>query len=231
MSAPLTLATPSTDLQGDLCDLFRGTGERIKNILVKLLETNAQALNESHFTCPGYLGFTALHLAAEHGNLNLVPKEFLTPNNLSKQLSTKFQKGKTVLHIAAQYGHLDQLPAHCFTAENLSLKCDKGETAVHVAARGGHLDQIPAAVLTNKILNETGSDGGTVFHVAAFEGHLDQIPEQFLILSNFGKRDSSGMTVVACARYHDFKGIPKDILEEFPDETEVPTAPGYAGYR
>ena len=231
MSSPLTLATPSTDLQGDLCDLFRGTGERIKSILIKLLETNAQALDESHFTRPGYLGFTALHLAAEHGNLNLVPKKFLTPNNLSKPLSTKFQKGKTVLHVAAQYGHLDQLPADGFTPENLSLKCDKGETALHVAARYGHLDQIPAAVLTNKVLNETGSDGGTVFHVAAFEGHLEQIPEQFMILSNFGKRENSGLTVVACARYHDFKGIPKEILEEFPDETEVPTAMGYAGYR
>ncbi len=231
MPTHLTLATPATALPGDLCELFRGTGERIKSILLKLLETNAQSLNESHFTCPTYLGFSALHLAAEHGNLDLVPKEFLTAANLSKPLNTKFQKGKTVLHLAAQHGHLDQIPAAGITAENLSLKCERGETALHVAARYGHLDQIPAAVLSNKILNETGADGGTVFHVAAFEGHLDQIPKPFLILSNFGKREQSGMTVVACARHHDFKGIPKEILDEFPDETEVPTAGGYAGYR
>ena len=231
MSTHLAIATPASALPGDLCSLFRGTGDRIKNILLKLLETNAQSLNASHFTCPTYLGFSALHLAAEHGNLDLVPPEFLTAANLGRPLDTKFQKGQTVLHLAAQYGHLDQIPPAGFTPESLCLKCERGDTALHVAARHGHLDQIPAALLTQKILNEPGADGGTVFHVAAFEGHLDQIPEPFLTLSNFSKRDLSGMTVVACARHHEFKGIPKEILNEFPDETEVPTAHGYAGFR
>ena len=49
-------------------------------------------------------GFTALHWATKHGNLNVV--KLLCKSNLL-QINHKSRGGYTALHLAQQYGHSD----------------------------------------------------------------------------------------------------------------------------
>jgi ankyrin repeat protein len=58
-----------------------------------------------------YSGWTPLHYASQHGNLNQVPENILNTKNLEIQDKT----GWTSIHCAAAYGHFNQIPQNVLT--------------------------------------------------------------------------------------------------------------------
>ncbi len=86
-------------------------------------------------------GFTAIHAAAETGQLKTIPVDQLTPD----LLLTRNDNGDTPLHAAAFEGHLDQLPLGALNSERLLTRNYDGLTVDELARDRGHYDQIPIA--------------------------------------------------------------------------------------
>jgi hypothetical protein len=84
-------------------------------------------------------GFTAIHAAAETGQLAKIPGDQLTTD----LLLTRNDNGDTPLHAAAYEGHLDQIPVRHFTPELLNVRNYDGITVGRLALDRGFGDQIP----------------------------------------------------------------------------------------
>jgi len=106
--------------------------------------------------------------AAKHGDLDKIPKEFLTQENLT----IKASDGGTPFQWAAYSGALDQIPRELLTQENLTRKNGFGWTPFHFAAKNGALDQIPRELLTQENLTIKNKYGSTPLHYAAYSGDL-----------------------------------------------------------
>ena len=66
--------------------------------LVKMLKDDARLANHNDFIS----GYTALHWAAKHGNLDMIK---LLAGSYSVQVNQKSHGGYTPLHLACQFGH------------------------------------------------------------------------------------------------------------------------------
>ncbi len=86
-------------------------------------------------------GFTAIHAAAETGQLSTIPVEHLTAD----LLLTRNDNGDTPLHAAAYEGHLDQVPSELLTAINISVRNYDGVSVWRTACDRNFEKQIPAA--------------------------------------------------------------------------------------
>jgi ankyrin repeat protein len=131
-------------------------------------------------------GNTPLHLAARHGTLDQVPRQFLTKETLTIRATPSYApegfyltssgykvQTETVLHIAALYGHGDQLPQEFLTPEYLCLEArDDGATLLHYLARSKSLDLISKDYSRSEIWNMTGRNGLTPHDV--LEGVIEQ---------------------------------------------------------
>jgi hypothetical protein len=124
------------------------------------------------------VGEVKLHLAARQGNLDKVPEEYMTEENL-RRIEGAFGT-KNVFHVAAEYGHLWQIPKEFLTAENLMLPRGDGYTALELAA-DGQLDQIPVAELTPEKLGLDSFGRNYVLHLAAESRSLHQLPRSVLV--------------------------------------------------
>ncbi|MEX2044140.1 MAG: ankyrin repeat domain-containing protein, partial [Opitutus sp.] len=84
--------------------------------------------------------FTAIHAAAETGQLEKIPAAQLTTD----LLLTRNDNGDTPLHAAAFEGHLDQVPAGLLTPDIIGTRNYDGLSVVRTAFNRDHMDQIPA---------------------------------------------------------------------------------------
>ena len=112
-----------------------------------------------------------LHHAAEHGYLNRLPKELLTPESISKK---RWINGRnwSVLELAASRGHLDQVPKHLLNVEMFGGGRSHGrcghtaetEPLIFVVASRGQLDCVPEEIFEYEMVKESGKDeSGRVF--------------------------------------------------------------------
>ena len=92
---------------------------------------------------PGNNGYTPLHYAAMGGQLDQVPVEILTKENML----VPGNDGDTPLQQAAIKGQLDQVPVEILTKENMLVPDSNGNTPLQCAAIKGQLDQVPISTL------------------------------------------------------------------------------------
>lgn len=114
-------------------------------------------------------GWTALHIAAENGHLE-VTNCLLEAGADEKAVASN---GWTALHIAAQNGHLKVANRLLQAGADAKAVASNGVTALYLAAGNGHLK------VTNRLL-EAGADakavknnGWTALHITALLGHLE----------------------------------------------------------
>jgi hypothetical protein len=102
---------------------------------------------------------TPIHIAAQHGQLNKVPKELLTQENIVKQ----DKEGKTVLH----YAILDirngfkNIPKELLKEENLTIEDINSNTIFHMLGYSRDLNLIDQSILKERHLIKPNSLGIT----------------------------------------------------------------------
>jgi ankyrin repeat protein len=92
-----------------------------------------------NLSIPSKTGFTAIHAAAESGQLRKISNNRLT----GELMMTRNDNGDTPLHAAAFEGHLDQVPAALLTRERLSTRNYDGISVAALAIERGFISQVP----------------------------------------------------------------------------------------
>ena len=120
-------------------------------------------------------GSTALHMAIEFGNLNVVndilEREFVPVDFTDGE-------GRTPLHIAAKYGNVEIIDVLLKYEAGLINTTIDGKTALHIAAECGHKE----ACMTLRHKSESlawikSEDGSLPIILAAKRNHLDLVEE------------------------------------------------------
>ena len=170
-------------------------------------------------------GWTPLALAIQQwdgrtkadpsGSASIIPKRFLTKENLIKEVGKVdvVKKGRpcgtTCYHVAAISGMLNLLP---LDEEVLRTKNADKDTVFHVAAEHGTLDQIPYSLLTVENMTLLGADDETPLHTAGMMGHLEQVPHAVMNDKTLAMQDSEGCSVLCRAAAGGIKHIPEHLL-------------------
>ena len=154
----------ASDRESQLLQLcIDGNLPALKDLITKK-ELNPNEVKDSS-------GLTLLHLACQHGHLNIV--QYLIKNQKCNAETTT-PNGRTPLHIACKSGHLHILK--CLIADH---KCDPhctdndGYTPLHAASENGNIETV------KYLITEQGCDpqvvdsiGNTPLHYASESGHL-----------------------------------------------------------
>ncbi len=117
--------------------------------------------------------WTALHLAARAGNLEVVRELLLVGANVNIQEN----EGFTALHLAADAGHLAIVQA-LLAAHGIQVNTpdNQGRTALHWAANQGHLAVVQALLAAHGIqVNTPDNQGYTALQWTAENGHLELV--------------------------------------------------------
>jgi DNA helicase-4 len=89
---------------------------------------------------PGNPGnITPLHIAAEHGTLGTIPKDWISGDSLL----IRDAKGRTSMHHAMRAGMFGRIPLRLLTEATLSVKIKRGVTVVDEAFRNGMGNLVP----------------------------------------------------------------------------------------
>ena len=126
-------------------------------------------------------GYTALHLAAGMGHLQVV--QCLVSSGADVNMKNKY--GYTALHEAAREGHLQVIQHLLSSGADVNMKNRRGETALHRAANRGHLQVVIYLVVHGAVLTGVTKN----FEPADVEEHLrnywDEISlQEFDVLSD-----------------------------------------------
>ena len=108
-------------------------------------------------------GITPLHLAAEHGHIEIA--ELLIENGAN--VDAKNNGNVTALHLAAQNGHTGIVSLLIANDVDIDVKISDGRTSLHLAAEHGHLEIAEHLVENGANIDEKDHDGRTPFCAAA----------------------------------------------------------------
>lgn len=134
-------------------------------------------------------GWTALHVATDHGFTEIV-KLLLDAagNNVWALLTAQSDSHRTVLHLAALKNHIKAIKLFLDTATNntwelLTIKNQFDDTALHLAAREGHIEPVKLLLdaADNQIqalMNIRNKDGKTALDIATPKAK--EIMQQYL---------------------------------------------------
>ncbi|SCA63682.1 hypothetical protein SCG7109_AV_00090 [Chlamydiales bacterium SCGC AG-110-M15] len=132
-------------------------------------------------------GLNALHIAALHGNTQVI--RVMLPFFIQSQIGLDIpdKKGNTALHLAANAGKYDAISLLIKGGANLSLLNHDQVIPLHLAVKNGHLEAIkalPATVLVKvrgggeegvDTVNRSYPSGYNAIHLAAKDGKLDAL--------------------------------------------------------
>ena len=159
-------------------------------------------------------GQTALHLALEHGRLD-VAKILVGGNGIALRIPDRH--GCTPLHLAAAFEHLD-LVKMLINTDSVALnpKNNAGLTPLHTAASKGYIEIVKLLVEKPGLeLNLQDEHGETPLHTATFGGHTETVK---LLVEKPGVelnlRDKSGQTPLHFAAKWGNLGLVKMLIEK-----------------
>ncbi len=164
--------------------------ENIDNIPLELLPRDvSDAANTD--------GMTALHFAAQNGDIAIV--QYLLENGADiKAQDTVFSR--TALHFAAENGNLETVKYLAEHGADIQDRDDFGATALHYAARKNRLDVIK--YLVSKKMDYTAKDvrGWSAMHYAADGNSIDVIKYLLAKGLNINELNNAGRTPLFFAR-------------------------------
>ena len=156
-------------------------------------------------------GWTALHVAAGYGRVDIVQSLIERNADVNGTLS----RGLTPIHQATRNGHGDVVRI-LLNARNTDVNTmdSDGWTALHVAAYEGHDKVVQTLLKTKNIdVNAVKKDGKTSLHFAAYQGHKN-IVQTLLKAKNIdvNAMDSDGWTALHFAAQEDHENIVQTLL-------------------
>ncbi|ONK76999.1 uncharacterized protein A4U43_C02F2070 [Asparagus officinalis] len=156
-------------------------------------------------------GETALYVACEHGDVDIV-KEMVKCCSL-ESAGIKAKNGYDAFHIAAKQGDSDVLKELLKPLPELAMTVDlSNTTALHTAAAQGHVEIVNLLFKADSTLAKIArSNGKTALHSASRNGHLEVVKalihkEPGLLLRN----DKKGQSALHMA----VKGHNLEVVEE-----------------
>jgi len=136
-------------------------------------------------------GMTALHYAAEKGDIEVV--KFLVEHEADIDAQDTVLS-RTAIHLAAENGNLDCIKYLVEKGADVQDKDSYGATALHYAARSNHLDIVK--FLVDKKVDYTAKDtrGWSAMHYAANGGSADIIKYLLAKGLNINELNKAGRT-------------------------------------
>ena len=171
-------------------------------VAVALMDGNADVEMRS-------LGKTALHIAAEHGRIEVLD-ELLEHDRRADVDAVVEDTGETALHLAAR--HSTDALTRLLGVADVHAVTHTGETALHVAAERGCADAVLQLLDCGSDVCAVLTSGLSVLHTAAFHGHLCCVK---ILLEAGAKVDAStpdNSTALHAAAWHGHKEIVKALL-------------------
>ena len=163
-------------------------------------------------------GRTALHIAAEYGQLEVVKLLFQAGADKDAFDSA----GSTALHMAAEFGNLDVvkllLEAGC---EKDVAEQIEGLTALHLAVQNGHSEVVKLLLDASADKDMAHTNGATALQEAACNGHSEIVK---LLLEAGTDKDAVnrfGMTALLSAAQKGHSDVVKVLLEAGADKDMV----------
>ena len=148
-------------------------------------------------------GFTALHVGAQEGHLEVV--EMLIAQGAD--IHAKTNNGYTALYYAALRGHPEIVEILIAHGADIHVKSDTGETALHAAARGGYRSTVEKLITHGADINVRNKSNWTPLHTAAKHDRADVF--DFLLnrgaIIDFGGIDTGikGQTYYQFGKYYE----------------------------
>ena len=156
-------------------------------------------------------GWTALHMAANQGRLEIVQALLATPGI---QVNTPDNEGWMPLHRAAHQGHLAAVQA-LIAAPGIQVNTpdNEGWMPLHRAAHQGHLAVVQALLAAPGIqVNTPDNEGLTGLHWAAHQGHLAVVQELLTAGMQVNTPDNEGLTALHEAAMRGHLGVVQELL-------------------
>lgn len=161
-------------------------------------------------------GNTALHLAVEHGEGDLV--DLLLERGSNTEALT--ESNETPLHLAARNGHESIVKALLARGADPHARDQNHQTALHRAAMFGHNGVIEELFKAKVHLDPLDNDSWTPLTVACWKGHADTV--RLLLSRNASTAgDRSGKTALHWAVEERHVEVVKVLLENT-NEVDLP---------
>lgn len=144
-------------------------------------------------------GMTALHFAAQNGNIDVV--KYLIEHGADIK-AQDISLSRSAIHFAAENGNLDTIKFLAEKGVDLQDKDSLGATALHYAAKSNRLEVMK--YLVSKKIDYTAKDvrGWTAMHYAAYGGSIDAVKYLLAKGLNINELNNSGRTPLFFARGH-----------------------------
>jgi ankyrin repeat protein len=162
-----------------------------KKEIVSLLLQNGESLT-SRTDC----GNTALHLASEAGQLNMV--KYLVDLQTDGQCSLNYDN-ETPLHLAARNGRDYLVIYFAKNGKNINAASANGATCLHFACENGHYTTVECLLKHGAEVNAMNSANQTPLHIAAGRGQTKTVELLLQHNANTSLRDKDGITALLAA--------------------------------
>ena len=163
---------------------------------------------------------TSLHLACEHGHLDIVKYLLETLPYTEDYIDNKDSSGHTALHLACKHGHLEVIKYLLAQGSDPKGKNFSRQTALHLACQHGHLEIVTYFLetlpLTEDYIDNKDSSGHTALHLACKHGHLEVIKYLLAQGSDPKGKNFSQQTALHLACQHGHLEIVTYFLETLP---------------
>jgi len=161
---------------------------------------------------------TALHIAAIHGNDQLVALLLTKARGVEEVLHVGDALFRTPLHLAARYGHEKVAAQLLATRVDPTLVDVSGMTPLHLAAQEGYSSVLELLLAAKpEMVDEVDANDRTVLHTAARKGH-EQLVARLLVLrpQMVHAMDAMGRTALHYATAHGFDTVVGLLLAASP---------------
>uniref|UniRef100_A0A667X7T9 Ankyrin repeat and death domain containing 1A n=1 Tax=Myripristis murdjan TaxID=586833 RepID=A0A667X7T9_9TELE len=154
-------------------------------------------------------GKAAFHLAAEHGQLDVV--EFLIGMGCTHGLKDKEES--TAMHLAAKHGHTEVLQKIVETGIDVDERNIDGLTALHLAADGGHYECVRLLLESCCNINALNNKNMNALHYAAQHGFYREASLLLEAGINTDAVDSHHNTPVHIAVFNNYTELVRLLID------------------
>ena len=157
-------------------------------------------------------GFTAFHLAAENGHIEVF--EYLVEQGADIEAKTK--SGYTSLYLAAGCGHIEIVKYLIKQGADKEAKDKEGRHPLYLAAENGHIEVVKYLIEQEVDINATGKYGFPSLYIAAEKGHIEIV--KYLIEQGADKNKMSYTTPLHEAARNGHIGVAEYLIGQGVDK-------------